>query len=358
MDIRDLFSESYRRLRGQNLSRFWRDVVPDSDIVQLSDEDLVAKSQEDDAAVFSYWSQPPVKEKLNGIHRTSIPLPADLDMDEASVSSDGDDFQRPLDSVRPVDTSLMEQEVADDSIMDDGESHCSEVLYENGTGPMSASVESSDALMVASQAVGEERAPGDEPNFKNCLSKTTNNLGVVSNQEKTMLNHSPVQTTLHSKSNGELPLFSGDNMNEQVSTEEVDTTTKETTVCDATSLEKSAAGELSSTLITDGAVIGTEAPQQVEVNVERKIPLPRNKLPVAVLKPDNPRAIRYWLDQRRIVSCNAAQQKNVEEDEAEKENGMTEPDDWDLFHLGRDQGVHDVLGQRVLQVGCYFLSTK
>ena len=53
VDIRDLFSESYRRMRGQNLSRFWRDVVPDTDIVQLSDEDLVAKSQEDDAAVFS-----------------------------------------------------------------------------------------------------------------------------------------------------------------------------------------------------------------------------------------------------------------------------------------------------------------
>lgn len=336
-------------MRGQNLSRFWRDVVPDTDIVQLSDEDLVAKSQEDDAAVFSYWSQIPVQEKLNGIHRASISLPADLDIDETSVSSDGEDIQRPLDSDRPVDTSLLEQEVGDhDSMMiedDDGESRCSEMLYENGTGPMSASVESSDALLVASQS-GEERALGDEPNFKNCLAKTANSLCVVSNQDKIMSNHSPIL----SKSNGELPLFPGDIVNEQESTEEVEATTKETTVCDATILEEPAAGDLPSTQITDNAVIESEAPQQVEVNVERKFPLPRNKLPIAVLKPDNPRAIRYWLDQRRTISGNAPD-KNVE-NEVKEENEQTEPDDWDLFHLGRDQGVHDVLGQRVLQVIC------
>ena len=37
--MRDLFVENYRKLRGQNLTRFWKEVVSDADIVQLLDED-------------------------------------------------------------------------------------------------------------------------------------------------------------------------------------------------------------------------------------------------------------------------------------------------------------------------------
>ena len=46
MDIRDLFVESYRTLRGQNLGRFWKDVVADADIVQLLDEDFFRRQEE------------------------------------------------------------------------------------------------------------------------------------------------------------------------------------------------------------------------------------------------------------------------------------------------------------------------
>ena len=67
-----------------------------------------------------------------------------------------------------------------------------------------------------------------------------------------------------------------------------------------------------------------------------------------MVKPDNPRAIRYWLQQRR-----QARPKNVDAvDVVEQEDADLnfESLDLELFHLGRELGVHDVLGQRVLQV--------
>ena len=345
-------------MRGQNLSRFWRDVVPDSDIVQLSDEDLVASQQEEeDAAVLnSYWSQFPPQARLNGVNRTSISLPADVDMDEASETSDADELQPPLDNNddRPVlDESLMGREVADHDMVedDDADSRCSQVLYENGTGLISASAESSDALLVASPP-DTERMPGDdEPNFKNCLAKTTASLSVTApdKNEVLQLNHSPIQSILHSKSNGELPHYSGELVSGQELTEDFDSTTKETTASDACIMAGQVVDELQSSLITGTVGTAAESTQQVEVSVERKIALPKNKLPIAVIKPDNPRAIRYWLDQRRTASS-AVQHSTTETHEEEKENDPTDPEDWDLFHLGRDQGVHDVLGQRVLQV--------
>ena len=72
-----------------------------------------------------------------------------------------------------------------------------------------------------------------------------------------------------------------------------------------------------------------------------------------MLKPDNPRACRYWHQQRR--QARQAQQGAGTADPADQEDAdlTIETLDLELFHLGRELGVHDVLGQRVLQVSSH-----
>ena len=83
-------------------------------------------------------------------------------------------------------------------------------------------------------------------------------------------------------------------------------------------------------------------------SLERKIHYTKNKLPTAVLKPDNPRAIRYWLQRRR--QARPKSQDPVSPPDPEEADLNIDSIDFELFHLGRELGVHDVLGQRVLQV--------
>jgi hypothetical protein len=106
--------------------------------------------------------------------------------------------------------------------------------------------------------------------------------------------------------------------------------------------------------VEPNAAIELETPSQAEANVERKVVAPKNKLPVAVQKPDNPRAIRYWLDQRRALRCPVEQPLIKQEDPVLQ----FEPEELDLFHVGRDQGVHDALGQRVLQVEIFIVKLE
>ena len=67
VNIRDLFVESYRTLRGQNLARFWKDVVADADIVQLLDEDFFRRQEETTATANPLvWSSRTCRTTANG----------------------------------------------------------------------------------------------------------------------------------------------------------------------------------------------------------------------------------------------------------------------------------------------------
>lgn len=79
-----------------------------------------------------------------------------------------------------------------------------------------------------------------------------------------------------------------------------------------------------------------------EVHFERKL-VTKSKLPTAVLKPDNTRAVNYWLKQRKFPSSS-------KKTEVETVTSETTTDDFEVFHYEREMGVHDALGQRVLQV--------
>lgn len=123
VNIRDLFVESYRTLRGQNLARFWKDVVADADIVQLLDEDFFCRQEETvSSAAPPSWNSRNNRSKsrskipsgrnpeLNQIDRETQPgsdhdqeSKMDLETesrDEPSIidaeSSDGHLFARPL----------------------------------------------------------------------------------------------------------------------------------------------------------------------------------------------------------------------------------------------------------------------
>lgn len=58
MSLRKHFLDCYRNLRGQDLGKFWREVVPDSGICQLSEEDLHDVQEENDISLLkSKWDQ-------------------------------------------------------------------------------------------------------------------------------------------------------------------------------------------------------------------------------------------------------------------------------------------------------------
>lgn len=368
VDIRDLFTNSYRKYRNQNLGRFWRDVVPDADIVQLSEEDLVPTQEDVSAVVGSYWSNRSDRQIEDAIEQTEEPprsrtpdlLPEEVD--DASnkvhlvVRSLGS--EKPMRSVKlnskgdGLESTLIEQDstmVEEESTLIEEESQCSVVLYENGTGPLSAS--GSDVVSATSPP-SVERAPSSEPNFINCLAKSANIFrkpssdvsltGCLQTDESPLLVHASenLPITKIVPSDGEL--FS----NEDIAI------AQESSQDFVSHVNTNGAGEgaiADAPVVAPSSILELDTPSQAEANVERKVVAPRNRLPVAVQKPDNPRAIRYWLDLRRAARCSTAKPA-VEQDEAEVQFDCEEAD---LFHVGREQGVHDALGQRVLQVSVF-----
>lgn len=335
VDLRDSFTESYRKFRGQDLARFWQDVVIDSDIAQLSEEDLLANQEKMNAAFDSYWTHLLHTSKETGekVETTNL---VDPDPEVATIDEDDEHFfarptfvrtengRRPLDD---LETSLMGDD--DEEEGEEEESQCSVGLYENGTGPPSTS--QSGMVLVPSPVTLMNDDCG-QPSFANCLSKTGN--GIQSNEN-------------HLKVNSE-----DDVLLRLSETQEIDTletslgiNTKETGEVEFDETNQAIAAPTAE-LTSDQEPISF----LLDASVEKiKILPPRNRLPVANMKPDNPRAVRYWLDQRRTART-FPQQINDAGRELEGLRQCSEPEDWELFHGGREHGVHDLLGQRVLQV--------
>ena len=340
VDIRELFTESYKKFRGQNLSRFWRDVVPDTDIVQLSEEDLVAVQE--DAVVSAYWdhrapsaepgpsrTRPPDSEDPlpapppNKVHLVVRPLGSEKPLRSVTLNSRGDESTLMIEE----ETTLIEEE-----------SQCSVLLYENGTGPLSAS--GSDVVSATSPPPGEEGAPSCEPNFRNCL--LAGNKSVDDISRRTPVDNSlcsvPLLSTEAVPSPGPSPIESPRLVEENPTMDGEFFPSEDLAIV----LETGSKDQVDVVPVPP-----EETPSQAEANVERKVVIPKNKLPIAVLKPDNPRAVRYWLDQRKAARCPTEKKPPVDEDEPV---GGGQSEEFELFHVGLEQGVHDALGQRVLQV--------
>ncbi len=307
------------------------------------------------AVVSSYWDHPSAHRAPSAIDQInpSRTQPPNLlpDIEDGSVPPPQNKVHlvvRPLGSERPIrsvtlnsrgeqlETTLIEEETT----LIEEESQCSVILYENGAGPLSAS--GSDVVSATSPP-GVERPPSCEPNFRNCLAKsaagikepTVDDLICLPNAEDPAVSPTPGPSPIDSpqiiQPNGEA--FSIEDLAiAQESFQYIESQSKTELACDDVALP--------------AAPPEMETPSQAEANVERKVVAPKNKLPIAVQKPDNPRAIRYWLDQRKAARCTTEQPAVVEEDPVRQH----EPEELELFHVGREQGVHDALGQRVLQV--------
>lgn len=295
-------------MRQQDLSRFWHDVVYDADIVQLSEEDLLVSQEELNSALDTYWVRLPRSSKRVGPLNAPV-----MEPEESTLEPDEHPVARPLASERPMDdldaTLVTEEE---------DESQCSVGLYENGTGP--PSVSRSDVLSAPSPLpVGADGQVNSEPSFTNCLTKTVD----PDKGELTFVHPSADHQTAATGSTEESAEGAG-----------------------------SKAESDSSKEVANPAVVApaeeTSMPPLPEASVERKVIHPRNRLPVAVLKPENPRAIRYWLDQRRSVRP-SPKLDSTGSDRPVPERKLT-VEDTELFHGERELGVHDPLGQRVLQV--------
>lgn len=325
-------------------------------------------TQEDVATVMgSYWNhrsaeRGAVNPETRPVHPLHPPRtrPADLvpDSEDSSASNKVHLVVRPLGSERTM-RSLTLNSIGDEmeSNMIEEESQCSVMLYENGTGPLSAS--GSDVVSATSPS-GVDKTSNCEPNFRNCLAKTAipSVAGYVHNNTD---DPAPIPASIQApipalsrkpddfpielvgpvEPNGEISCQDGDGLRPP---QDVEPGSKAGPPSDGI------VAELSTVEATDSAncttVVGMESAPLMEANVEKKVVAHKNKLPMAVLKPENRRAIRYWLDQRRAARC-VTESKAVEEDEPER---SYEPEEYDLFHVGREQGVHDALGQRVLQV--------
>lgn len=337
VDLRDSFTESYRKFRGQDLAKFWQDVVIDSDIAQLSEEDLLANQEKMNAALDSYWTHllHTSKEPGEKVETTNL---VDPDPEVATMDEDDEHFfarptfvrtengRRPLDD---LETSLMGDD--DEEEGEEEESQCSVGLYENGTGPPSAS--QSDMVLVPSPVtVMNDDSISGQPSFANCLSKAGN--GIQSNENHLTVNSEEdgLLRLTETQEIGTLETSLGINIKE----------TREVELHETNQAIAAPTAELTSDQGTTSFLLDTSAEKI-------KILPPRNRLPVANMKPDNPRAVRYWLDQRRTARS-FPQQTNDVGRELEGLRQSREPEDWELFHGGREHGVHDLLGQRVLQV--------
>lgn len=323
--------------------------------------------QEDVTAVVgSYWSDRSIRTTPDAIKQTEVPsrtrTPDHLPVEADDASNKVHLVVRPLGSEKPIrsvtlnskddglESSLIEHDstlVEEESTLIEEESQCSVVLYENGTGPLSAS--GSDVVSATSPP-SVERVPSCEPNFRNCLAKSANIF-------RKPISDVSVTEYLQTKENPNIPQTSENLPVNRIVQPNSELFSNEDTATVQGSSEDTAL-RTKTILVSEGAVpnppvvgpnnvLELDTPSQAEANIEKKCVAPKNRLPIAVQKPDNPRAIRYWLDRRRAARC-PIEKPPVEQDEA---GIQFESEESDLFHVGREQGVHDALGQRVLQVG-------
>ena len=431
VEIRDLYTECYQKTRGQNLGRFWRETIPDPDILQLSEEDLIIREPVDEAHS-SYWnsrteSQPSPCERSESMTRSSQPTSSirkdasSLDSTEDQVSNQGI-FIRPLDSDkrltdrgpsadssqahcsdphrrRPAEDPPPVQDSSSDGMADsdatpsvmqaaaEEESQCSVSVYENGTGLFSGL--GSDVALAASPLNEESRSASScEPNFRNCLSKSTNDSAkggttvfdqLGSNILPSFASHQKLANdrvsacepdeqstnstdlrlgeqadTTSCPANGQLTNLEGQTNDQQLRLSSDD-------AVDNVMRLESQSQTKDSELVTGKSLVAisyvssqsdkTAACDSELPSVEKRIPAPKYKLPAAVLKPDNPRAVRYWETQRRaVVPARPKYTMKARPADKTQQKVSFDAEDMSLFHLGRDLGVHDSFGQRVLQV--------
>ena len=196
-------------------------------------------------------------------------------------------------------------------------------------------------VSAASPSGGGDRAASCEPNFRNCLAKSTTELDRDDKSFPSATDHrsSAIEPSDLPFANGAVSSLVEHAVD--LSTEDTDCQIQGETTCDGLAPEPEAAAMPDMEPLTNQST--------VETNIERKVVVPKNRLPVAVHKPDNPRAVRYWIQQRRSSAAkHVAPFAKVEESQPVVIE--PQPEDDDLFHIGRQQGVHDALGQRVLQV--------
>lgn len=318
------------------------------------------------AVVGPYWDHRSVHTASSAIGEadSSRTLPSDLLPEENGSTSATNKVHlvvRPLGSERPIRSVTLNSRgdelestlIEEGSTLIEEESQCSVMLYENGTGPLSAS--GSDVVSATSPP-NVERVPSCEPNFKNCLAKSANSPiepasdvavpGYLQNDENLVASFAQDDFAVE-------PSRSIQPTDEGFACEDISAAAAQESSQDAESHTKPDLSHdgIAPPITESNTAFELETPSQAETNVERKVVAPKNKLPVAIQKPDNPRAIRYWLDQRRAARC-PVEQPPVKQDDPVLQ---LEPEELDLFHVGRDQGVHDALGQRVLQVRIFYL---
>lgn len=415
VEIRDLYMESYRMLRGLNLGRFWRDVVPDPDIIQLSDDDLVIREAEDAGSACSYWSNngpaSPVRSSetrtaasKDRVSRTAMvvePLGHD---GVTAVVDDQDIFARPLDSVDkvnscPDDEGAVPHQTKVDPPEDPppptpppsslaGHKSCAGVIellkssqsaeedsecsvggvYENGLDRVApgAMLASASLFGPTKNASGGGGGGGDhcEPNFKNCLNlapATAAGSAPVTNGSTC-----PLTVVDMDEASGCLPTLGANDNGETLEAISPDAAAaalalaiggpcdrRQIVLDDSMDAGECASSQQSAPMLTSDSV---ELFKQVEPSVEKKIPTAKYKLPTPIMKPDSARAVNYWESQRRAAlpkaSVNGSAKPARRKDDVELN---IDAGDMNVFHLGRELGAHDALGQRVLQVSLMIL---
>lgn len=259
---------------------------------------------------------------------------------------------RPLGSETPIRSVTVHSVIEElGSTLIEEESQCSVVLYENGTA-------SGSDVVSATSPLGVVRAPSCEPNFRNCLVKSSIVLNETTVEEENDLvtpclqiaentstmaakdRYPIVEPKNEIKSNGELFLNEDSSLINEPS-EDTEGQKRAELICEINAINDQP------DFVSDSNILpGIETQSQTETSTEKKAVTIKNKLPIAVMKPDNPRAIRYWLDQRRAARGDSSLREAVEDEDVRCQDS----EDFELFHANRDYGVHDALGQRVLQV--------
>ena len=365
MEVRDLYTENYDKLRGENLGRFWRDTIVEPDILQLTEEDLIFRAnQEEEMAAAAALRQAEASARLAApsTERRAAAVATAVSGAE-NAAADQDVFVRPQGSDKcvaesadgpvedpPPSSVLEDSSIGEAAAVQDESAQCSVDVYENGTATSPSNDESRSA------------ASSCEPNFRNCLSQATvhkdlsgTDAAVVAVVETpplaqaTPTQATPVEATAVEATPAEATA--------------VEATPAEATPVGATPTEATPTEEATPIEATPAEAAPKEA-ASVEPSVEKRAPAPKYKLPRAVLKPDNLRAVRYWEGQRRSVvpgrvRFGALARPAKEQLEVERRRQQHGADDGGgggggsecgVLHAGRPLGVHDVLGQRVLQV--------
>lgn len=313
MSLRKHFIDCYHKLRGQKLDKFWRDVVPDSGIYQLSEEDLhVIQEETSISMINSKWRQPSPLEGKEIVH-TYVTCIQYFSLD------DEEEIPKSPSSVKDLNASVD----ANESLTEDLPN-----LPGNDVGqesqPSSELVEGQKAVENTSAVESEANSPV----YRNGISTEELHIGQNVPFEAQQEN---AESSVFETAAFQCQAEQSEQPNQELSFTSQEKVQSETLIEHQTESQNS--------LLCPLDASSSRGP---EVQLERRF-MTKSKLPTAVLKPDNPRAVNYWLKQRKCPS-------KEEEPKAETPVSEPSPDDWEIFHYERDQGVHDGLGQRVLQV--------